>query len=231
MVQPVMALVWPEFAASCQKRAHVYRAGTHGPRVCTPPANWAAKCTRPGTRLPRACTDPRNSAATCTGVSTRGSRVPAPHDQTPPEGRSTESHPPRSGLISSDVVRFGPKPKKTGRPRVARTHGRPIHCLATTPHGGARYGAGRGPASSAPAAAPRRQRRPRPRAARRAHAAGYSSAPFRTESRSSPHARLREYGVSSSGSLQRSSPSSWWYAFCTAGAVPMVAISPMPLPP
>ena len=24
MVQPVMALVWPEFAASCQKRAHVY---------------------------------------------------------------------------------------------------------------------------------------------------------------------------------------------------------------
>ena len=85
--------------------------------------------------------------------------------------------------------------------------------------------------ATAPAAAPRRQRRPRPRAARRAHAAGYSSAPFRTESRSSPHARLREYGVSSSGSLQRSSPSSWWYAFCTAGAVPMVAISPMPLPP
>ena len=67
MVQPVMALVWPEFADSCQKQVHVYPPGTRLTRACGDPANWAAKCTRPGTRLPRACTDPRNSAATCAG--------------------------------------------------------------------------------------------------------------------------------------------------------------------
>ena len=32
-----MALVWPEFAASCQKRAHVYRPGTRLTRACTDP--------------------------------------------------------------------------------------------------------------------------------------------------------------------------------------------------
>ena len=223
MVQLSMVLVWPEFTTSCQKRAHVYPPCTHGRPVCRAPCKlgfevYPARYTsapslhRPA-KLGRDVYGRVNSGLTCTGAA-RPNAPRGPLNREP-------SAPLRAHFVRCRQVRS--KAKKDRAP-ASRTDPRALNSLPC--HGVARR-------------CPLR-RRPRSHAANAcrgfappgARAAGYSPAPsFRTESRSSPHARLREYGVSSSGSLQRSSPSSWWYAFCTAGAVPMVAISPMPLPP
>lgn len=216
MVQLVMALVWPEFAASRQKRAHVYPPRTRLPRACRAPcklgfevcpARYTSAASLHGpAKLGRDVYGRVNSGLACTD---------AARPNIPGEPLNREpSTPLRTHFVKCRQVRS--KAKKTRRPRVARTHGRPIHRLATASQLATSHAANACRGFAPPGA----------------RAASYSPASsFRTESRSSPHARLREYGVSSSGSLQRSSPSSWWYAFCTAGAVPMVAISPMPLPP